>query len=445
MKLDLNKLNLNKEKYIIIGVSAGPDSMALLHYLKNHVSTQIICAHINHNVRKESKEEEEFLKNYCLNNNIIFEVMKIEKYNGKNFEAEAREKRYNFYFKLLKKYSCKYLFLAHHGDDLIETILMKIARGSNLEGYAGIKKISLFRNEYYIVRPLLNYTKSDILDYLKNNNIKYYIDKTNKDTTYTRNRYRKYILPFLKKEDINIHKNFLKYSETLLEYDNYIKKETKNIANKIYKNQSLHIIEFNKLENFMKKNILYYILNNLYNNIPNIVTEKHINNILNLTNSNNGNRSLNLPKGIVILKQYDYLIFKQNENNYNYNYNYKMKLKQNNIINNHIIEIINNTDNDGNNICRIDSNDIKLPLYIRNKKDGDFIEVLGLNGKKKVKDIFIEKKIPIKDRNSYPLLVDSEDNILWVPNLKKSKFNKKKEEKYDIILRYYEREDEINE
>ena len=110
MKLDLNELNLDNEKYIIVGVSAGPDSMALLHYLIKHTNIKIVCAHINHNVRKESKEEEEFLKNYCLNNNIIFEVMKIDKYNGKNFEAEAREKRYDFYYKLLKKYNCKYFY-----------------------------------------------------------------------------------------------------------------------------------------------------------------------------------------------------------------------------------------------------------------------------------------------------------------------------------------------
>lgn len=443
MKLDLNELNLDNEKYIIVGVSAGPDSMALLHYLMKHTNIKIVCAHINHNVRKESKEEEEFLKNYCLNNNIIFEVMKIDKYNGKNFEAEAREKRYDFYYKLLKKYNCKYLFLAHHGDDLIETILMKIARGSNLEGYAGIKKISLFKNEYYMVRPLLNYTKNDILDYLKNNNIKYYIDKTNADTTYTRNRYRKYILPFLKEEDINIHKKFLKYSETLLEYDNFIKKETKNIVSKIYKDNVLNINDFNKLDNFMKKNILYYILNNLYENKPNIITEKHINNIIKLINSNKNNSSLNIPKGFIVLKEYNYIIFmKKDVKN---NDKYKIKLDKNNVVNKHIIKIITNTNDDGNNICRINSKEVKLPLYIRNKNDGDYIEILGLNGKRKVKDIFIEKKIPVNNRNNYPLLVDSEDNILWVPNLKKSKFNKKKEEKYDIILRYYEREGKINE
>lgn len=442
MKLDLDELNLDNEKYIVVGVSAGPDSMALLDYLIKHIKTKIICAHINHNVRKESKEEQEFLENYCLKNNVIFEGMKIDMYCGKNFEAEAREKRYNFYFKILEKYQCKYLFLAHHGDDLIETVLMKISRGSNLEGYAGIKKISLFKNKYYIVRPLLNYTKQDILDYLKNNNIKYYIDRTNEDTNYTRNRYRKYILPFLKNEDINIHKKFIKYSEILTETDNYIKKETKNLVNKIYKNKKFYITDFNQLEDFMKKNILYYILNNLYDNKPNIVTERHINNIIKLINSNN-NGSLNMPKGIIVSKEYNSILF--NEIEKRKNNNYKIKLNKNNIINKHIIKIINNTTDDGNNICRIDSNEIRLPLYIRNINNGDFIEVLGLNGKKKVTDIFKEKKIPVNERNNYPLLVDSNDKILWIPNLKKSKFNKKKEEKYDIILRYYEREEEINE
>lgn len=442
MKINLEDLNLEQEKYIIVGVSAGPDSMALLHYLINNLNTNIVCAHINHNVRKESKIEEEYLKEYCKENKIIFERMKIEKYSNNNFEAEARSKRYEFYASLLKKYNCKYLFLAHHGDDLIETVLMKIARGSNLEGYAGIKKISKFRNKYFIVRPFLEYTKKDLIEYLHKNNIKYYIDKSNNDTTYTRNRYRKNILPLLKNEDINIHKKFLKYSETLLEYDNYIKNTTKSIFNNFFTNNILDIQEFNKIDDFMKKNSIYYILNNLYNNIPNIVTEKHVQNLQNLINSNVNNGCLNMPKGLVIVKEYNKIIF--NFKNLSSD-DYKIELKNENIINEHIIEYIDSCENDGNDVCRLNSKEIALPLYLRNKKSGDFLEVLGLNGKKKVKDIFIEKKIPIRKRESYPLLVDNNDNILWIPNLKKSKFNKKKEEKYDIILKYYEREEEINE
>ena len=124
--------------------------------------------------------------------------------------------------------------------------------------------------------------------------------------------------------------------------------------------------------------------------------------------------------------------------------NYKYKLDNKIIIDNHIITKINNTNTNGNDICKLNSKNIKLPLYIRNKKNGDYIEVLGLNGKKKVKDIFIEKKIPTRIRNNYPLLVDANDNILWIPNIKKSKFNTKNNEKYDIILKYKERKD-INE
>lgn len=435
MKLDLNNIDYNTTT-IVVGVSAGPDSMALLHYLINNTDYTVICAHINHNVRSESTYEERYLQDYCQQNNIIFECLKITDYKENNFEGEARKKRYEFYQKILKKYNTNYLLLAHHGDDLIETVLMKIARGSNLEGYAGIKKINKYK-DFYIVRPLLDYTKDDILKYNKDNNIKYFIDKSNDDTKYTRNRYRKYILPLLKKEDLNIHKKFITYSNKLLEYDNYIKKETIKYVNDIYVNNTLDINKFKNIDYFMQKNILFYILNNLYNNSNSIVKEKHINSIIDICNKNKNNLQINLPKNIIAIKEYNKLKFKQETSNNEYKY----ELKDYNKIDNHIIKIINNPIGNGNNICLLNSKNIKLPIYIRNKKDSDKIEVMGLNGHKKVSDIFIEKKVPLNKRNNYPLVVDSNDNILWVPNLKKSKFNTKNNEFYDIILEYCEKEE----
>ncbi len=433
MKLNLDYINETQK--LIIGVSAGPDSMALLHYLIHNTKYQLICAHINHNIRIESQEEEEYLKKYCKDNNVIFECLKINNYNENNFENEARKKRYNFYNQILDKYQTKYLLLAHHADDLIETILMKIARGSNLEGYAGIKKINKYQDKI-IIRPLLDYTKDQILQYNKDNNIKYFIDKSNKDDKYTRNRYRNYILPFLKKEDPNIHKKYIQYSNTLLEYDNYIKNQTKKILNTMYNNNKLNIDKFNKIDDFMKKNILYSILNTLYNNKNNIITNKHIINIINICKKKKNNQ-INLPKGLILIKEYEYLTFSFN----NINKSYKFLLKDFQIINSHIIKKIDKTNNNGNNICKLNSKDINLPLYIRNKKPKDKIEVLGLNGHKLVSDIFIEKKVPLSLRNNYPLLVDSKDNILWIPNLKKSKFNIKNNENYDIILEYCEKEE----
>ena len=440
INININKYKISPIDTIIIGCSAGPDSMALLHYLKNNTNNNIICCHINHNIREESIIEEQYLHNYCKSENIPFESMTIINYTKNNFENEAREKRYNFYEKILKKYNSKYLFLAHHGDDLIETILMKINRGSSIEGYAGIKEISK-KNNYYIIRPFIKYTKDDLINYNKKNNITYYIDKSNENTNYTRNRFRKNILPILKKENPNIHKQFLKYSNTLLEYNNYIERVIDEILPTIYEQNNINIDKFKKLDPFIQKNILYKILKELYNNTPNIITEKHITEILNLINNKKPNITINLPYNLYIQKSYNKLYLKiQKENNTRINY--KELVKDINIIDNyHIIKKIDNTNENGNNICKLNSKNINLPLYLRNRKNGDYIEQLGLNGKKKIKEIFIENKVPIHLRDNYPLLVDKNDNIIWIPNLKKSKFNSKKDEFYDIILEYCEKEE----
>ena len=414
--------------------------MALLHYLINNYKDKIIVAHINHNVRKQSNTEELFLSNYCKDNNITFECMKITEYKENNFENEARKKRYKFYKEILTKYNSSYLFLAHHADDLMETIIMKIIRGSNINGYAGIKKIS-YQDNYYIVRPFLDYTKQDILEYIKKYNITYYDDYTNNDITYTRNRIRHNIIPLLKKEDINIHKKFIKYSNTLNEYNDYINYEVDNIIKDIYINNTLYLDKFNTMHPFIKKNILYHILNNIYNNKDNIVKDIHIKNILNLINNPRPNVTINMPNNIYVTKEYNILIFSNKYNIENYNIEFNKKVS----INNFIIKQIEDTPLNGNDICRLNSNEINLPLYIRNKKDGDYIELLGLNKKKKIKEIFIECKIPIRKRNNYPVLIDSKNNILWLPNLKKSKFNKKINEKYDIILKYITNKEENNE
>ena len=422
--------------YVVIGVSAGPDSMCLLDLLQKK-TTKIVVCHINHNVRKESIEEEEYITKYCQDKNIILEKTTINNYQENNFENEARKKRYMFYEEILKKYNSKTLLLAHHGDDLIETILMKISRGSNLEGYAGIKEISNVKN-YQIIRPLLKYTKEDIINYNKSNNIKYYNDSSNQSTNYTRNRYRLNILPLLKKEDKNIHKKYLKYSKTLIEYDDYIKREVKRNINNVYKDNIINIDNLNKLDTFLIKNILYNIMNNIYQNKNNIITDKHIQNIISLLNNTKPNIKIDLPNNKEIVKEYNKLIIKDKTSDIK---NYKIEFNDKIEIENLIIEKIESEDDDSNSVCRLNSKDITLPLYIRNREDGDYIILKGSNNRKKIKEIFIEKKLPLKKRNNYPLLVDSNNNIIWIPNIKKSKFCNKKSENYDIIIRCNERKE----
>lgn len=423
--------------YVVIGVSAGPDSMCLLDLLQKK-TTKIVVCHINHNVRKESIEEEEYITKYCQDKNIILEKTTINNYQENNFENEARKKRYMFYEEILKKYNSKTLLLAHHGDDLIETILMKISRGSNLEGYAGIKEISNVKN-YQIIRPLLKYTKEDIINYNKSNNIKYYNDSSNQSTNYTRNRYRLNILPLLKKEDKNIHKKYLKYSKTLIEYDDYIKREVKRNINNVYKDNIINIDNLNKLDTFLIKNILYNVMNNIYQNKNNIITDRHIQNIISLLNNTKPNIKIDLPNNKEIVKEYNKLIIKDKTSDIK---NYKIEFNDKIEIENLIIEKIESEDDDSNSVCRLNSKDITLPLYIRNREDGDYIILKGSNNRKKIKEIFIEKKLPLNKRNNYPLLVDSNNNIIWIPNIKKSKFCNKKSENYDIIIRCNERKED---
>lgn len=432
------KLNdINFDNYVVVGVSAGPDSMCLLNLLEKKTNKIIVC-HINHNIREQSIIEEEYLKTYCQEHNLIFESMTIKEYKENNFENEARKIRYKYYEEILNKYNSNKLFLAHHGDDLIETILMKIERVSNIEGYAGIKRISKLKN-YDIIRPLLPYTKENIITYNKSHNITYYIDSSNTNIDYTRNWYRHKVLPILKEKDKNIHLKFLKYSETLQEYNEYIDREINKKLSTIYQNNIINIDVLNKEDYFLKKNILYYIMNDIYNNESNIITEKHIQNILTMINSNKPNLSINMPQNKILVKEYNKLYIKKNIKEEK---KYKIIFEDTTKIDSLEIKKVSEEKSDGNNICRLNSKDIKFPLYIRNRKDGDYMILKNSNYKKKIKEIFIENKLPISKRNNYPLLVDSDDKVLWIPNMKKSNLCYKKDENYDIIIKCIEREED---
>lgn len=435
MEQELNDINF--DNYVVVGVSAGPDSMCLLNLLEKKTNKIIVC-HINHNIREQSIIEEEYLKTYCQEHNLIFESMTIKEYKENNFENEARKIRYKYYEEILNKYNSNKLFLAHHGDDLIETILMKIERVSNIEGYAGIKRISKLKN-YDIIRPLLPYTKEDIITYNKSHNITYYIDSSNTNIDYTRNWYRHKVLPILKEKDKNIHLKFLKYSETLQEYNEYIDREINKKLSTIYQNNIINIDVLNKEDYFLKKNILYYIMNDIYNNESNIITEKHIQNILTMINSNKPNLSINMPQNKILVKEYNKLYIKKNIKEEK---KYKIIFEDTTKIDSLEIKKVSEEESDGNNICRLNSKDIKFPLYIRNRKDGDYMILKNSNYKKKIKEIFIENKLPISKRNNYPLLVDSDDKVLWIPNMKKSNLCYKKDENYDIIIKCIEREED---
>lgn len=438
MKNTLDFLNnyLKSGNKIVVAVSGGPDSMALLDILikfKDSKNLTLICAHINHNKREASASEAQMVEDYCLKNGVIFEYKKFEHYEAGNFQEVARKMRYDFFAEILKKYNANILMTAHHIDDLSETILMRISRGSILKGYAGFSVIT--DNDWYtLVRPLIYMTKDELLNYVITNEIPYAIDESNNEDHYTRNRYRHHILKEMKKENPHICSNFLNFSEKLNEACDFIDDLVLTKYKEMYVDNCLNLIKFSYEKPYLQKMIIAKILKEEYVDDIKYLNDKHINIILNCINSYKPNMELTLPKKMRVIKRYDKLIFTTLENEKN---NFMLLFDEEVEIDGNIIKEIDNTLEDGNNICRLDIQDITLPLYFRNRHVGDKIELKGTNGSKKLKEIFIEAKIPLEKRDQWPILVDSHDVILWIPGLKKSKYNKQKDEKCDIILKYY--------
>jgi len=432
-----SEINLKSDDVVVIGVSGGPDSMALLYILnefKNKIGFKIVCAHVNHNKRLESEYEKESLEKYCKDNNIIFEYIKIESWGDDNFHNEARTVRYNFFEELVENYGAKYLLTAHQGDDLIETILMRIVRGSTLKGYSGFSKI-VDKGTYKIIRPLINVTKDEILEFNKKNNIWFAIDSSNNEDHYTRNRYRHVVLPFLKNEEKNVHKKFLKFSETLLENSNYIDNEARKVFNKVFQDGILYIDKFKVLDSVIQTKIIYNILEKIYGDDLLIIGDTHVDLIFDLINSIKSNSIVHLPNNLIIIKAYNELTFSYDEEEYG---SYEIEInKVVNLPNGKIIEEIDDINDKSNYIIRLNSKELAMPLYVRNRKDGDKIEIKNMSGHKKVSEIFINEKIKAKDRKLWPIVLDSSNTIVWIPGIKKSKFDKTGSGEYDIILRYY--------
>ena len=436
--IDFINKNIEDGSTVVVAVSSGPDSMALLNLLldvRKDKKLKVVVAHIHQNLREESDEEFEFTKKYASDKKCEFEYTKFEEYETNSIENEARERRYEFFESVLKKYKSKYLLTAHHGDDLIETILMRLTRGSSLGGYSGFKKISK-RDGYSILRPLIFYTKDEILDYLKENDIPYRIDKTNFSKKYTRNRYRLDILPLLKNEDKDVHKKYLKFSEELEEISSFMENYINVRYEEVVKNNMINISLLKNEDKYIIKQILYKYLFNIYKEDIKLIESKHVDIIINSIFDDKSNLEISLPNEITMHKSYDVLMVK----NKVFSDHYKIELKRETVFPFGKIVALDDTDKTDNYVCHLNSADINLPLYVRNKQDGDYIEILNLNGKKKVKDIFIDEKIDKNIRNTYPVVVDSEDNIIWIPGIKKSKYDSLKTGKYDIIL-WYDKEE----
>ena len=442
MELFREILKLNK-KYnlienndtIVVGFSGGPDSVFLVEMLKKlqyFFNFKIYLVHINHLLRGEDADSDEnFSFEYAKKNNLeIFikriPVKEIAKEVGKTLEEVGREERYKFFSEIYEKVGANKIATAHNKDDQIETFLFRLIRGTSLQGLEGIK----IKNNN-IIRPISEIYKKDILEYLNKNEIQYKIDKTNFVNEFTRNSIRLNLIPFIE-ERYNI-----KFKDKIFSLIEEIRENNQNnslnLSNYTDSENRIILEKIKFLSDFDKKNLLSLFLNQ--KNIE--VNRNKIDEINSLIKSN-GTKKIDLDKSYRIVKDYTHLYIEEKKENFTIvNRVVKLKIPSEQIFDDFKISvnIVKNLDiPKKKNQYLLDAlyNDI---IEVRYRKEGDRI-FLDEKHSKKIKEVFIDQKIPKDMRDRLPIFLYN-NKIFWIYNVKKAyipKINKNESKLIKVLI-----------
>lgn len=412
---------------VLIGLSGGPDSVFLFHNLrklKEELSFNLYASHINHMYRGEdAQHDEDFVRALCNKYNVRLFVKR--KHAGeyakelKVTEEEAgRILRYNFFKENLNEIGGGKIAVAHNLNDQAETVLQRIIRGSGIDGLSAMS----FQKDN-LIRPMLNVPKSEILNYLHENNLEYCIDKTNLHDIYGRNKIRLNLIPYLEKNfNPNIQFALFRMSETMERDKKIIEKYTELIYRDVLlkKNDKKIILDLKKLkkiEDGELGRILRRSIEELKGNTIN-VEMKHIDYAIDFVKTGTTGKKINLAEGFTIVISYDnFIIEKKVEKIANFQYNV--------VLNNplYIPEVgktifckvlnVSEFEREDKNSVNLDYSLIKGSIVVRNRLPGDSMIPCGMTGNKKIKDIFIDLKIPAEERD-LRLIIADDDNILWL-------------------------------
>ncbi|ALP88995.1 tRNA lysidine(34) synthetase TilS [Clostridium butyricum] len=422
---------------VLVALSGGPDSVCLLNILYNlkaELNIEIGAAHLNHLLRdKDAFEDEEYVKTLCKSLDIPcfvkrVDINKYSKDKKMSSEMAGRDARYNFFDDIVKDEGYTKIATAHNANDQAETILFRLMRGSGIEGLCGIK---VRRDK--IIRPILCLSRKEVEEYIEINNLKPRIDKTNFEKIYNRNKIRLDMIPYIKEnfnEDII---QTLNRMSVLLQKDNeFIENSARSFYEKHCIEQSDYFIikkeMFDNKEAVVTRVIRYALTN--FSKTHYDFEMKHIYEICNLAKNNSG-KAIDLPNKIYAENIYGDIYIKERININNIDVKQEIVVNKNEIngkkifFDNENIEFSvlkndSNLDLNQNNFIKyFDFDKINDSISLRKRKNGDKIIPLGMKGSKKIKDLFIDMKVPKEERDCIPLLCFDE-NISWIVGIRVS-------------------------
>lgn len=431
---------------IVTAVSGGPDSVLLLHILNeiaqdSELGLKLICAHVNHGFRGgESDAEAEFVRKLAGKLQIpfelgVFDIPAYMKESGKGGQLAAREKRYEFLHAVADKYGASAIALAHHADDQAETVLMRILRGSGPSGLGGMKLKRREKN-VELIRPFLRIYKNQLVAACESSGIPYVTDSSNLSTKYSRNAIRLDVLPFLGQYNEQLADSLNRLADVAGEEDDYMQSETERIHAEVVTWQdggaAFGVRSFTSLHAALQRRLIKLILNYLPlgtddSDFVKIETiRKGV--VQNLPTT----WALDLGRGIRCLREYDTIRFVPARAEIqipHYTYvveHFPAEVALTEL--GHVLRFnresaageVRGTKPEGNDEAAFDADELVYPLTVRSRLPGDRMKVMGLNGSKKVKDIFIDEKIPPSLRSQIPVVTDAKGRILWIPGVRRS-------------------------
>ncbi len=412
---------------VVVAFSGGADSVCMLYLLHKYCTEQgirLVAAHVNHMIRGDDADSDErFCRELAEKYSITIEVRRadvpaLSKEYGRGLEEAARIVRYAFFDELAEKYGAV-IATAHNASDNLETVVFNMLRGCTTHGICGILPIRDGR----FIRPLIEVDGAEIRSFCDESGIGYVYDKTNSDTEYTRNYIRHVIAPSFAKLTPEPSKSVAKLSRAARRDDEFLDMTAKStLAGRNFMPKA----ELVSLHVAISSRVLV-MLYNTSKTSDSTIEERHINEILSHLDRNGGELTVSVPGGMCCVIERERVFFKNEKEPKNEDKNVFLYPRDGNVYENHLYKVI-ISPKDHNSHVKLNDNDeniyklstlrsfafdkIKGTLVIRNRLDGDSYTFGGM--KRRVKKLFIDKKMSLSEKSAIPIFCD-DDGIIWIP------------------------------